>query len=339
MTARDVSGRAIRRVETRDSPCRDGGLAAGLPGDDEVLRALLRRRERGDRTDGHRIALAVSGGGMRGAYAGGMVHALADAGLADGFDIVYGTSAGAFVGTGLLLGSGRGPAAIFYEDMACRAFIDPRRFPRRPLVSLDHLLDHVLVHSKPLDWDRLRDSPVPLRVVATALDDLTPHVLEPRTSREWKLALRATASIPLLAGPAVELHGTRWIDGSVSDPLPVLRALDEGATHVLALVTRTVSELRRAAPTGGPARWARALDRLSPGLGRMTQGDHRHAPALAVLDDAAHPSRDGAHLLAMVPGRDEGVQGLTTDPTRVERAARTGYAAVVDALQRVQAAA
>jgi predicted patatin/cPLA2 family phospholipase len=313
--------------------------AAVLPGDVEVLHSLLRRRERGDRADGHRIALVVAGGGMRGAYAGGMVHALDDAGLGGCFDVVYGSSAGAFVGTGLLLGSGQGSAAIFHEDMACRAFIDPRRFPRRPLVSLDHLLDDVLVHSKPLDWDRLRDSAVPLRVVATALDDLTPHVLEPRTSREWKLALRATASIPLLAGPAVELHGARWIDGSVSDPLPVLRALADGATHVLALVTRTASELRRAAPTGGPARWARALDRLSPGLGRMAQGDHRHAPALAVLEDAAHPSRGGAHLLALVPERDEGVQGLTTDPARVARAARTGYAAAVDALQRAQGGA
>jgi predicted patatin/cPLA2 family phospholipase len=322
----------------RDSPRRNVGLAGGLAGDDEVLRALLRRQAAGDRADGNRIALAVSGGGMRGAYAGGMVHALTDAGLAPFFDVVYGSSAGAFVGAGMILGSGRGSAAIFYEDMACREFIDPRRFPRRPLVSLDHLLDDVLVRSKPLDWDRLRDSPVPLRVVATALDDLAAHVLEPGTSAEWKLAMRATASIPLLAGPAVELHGRRWIDGSVGEPLPVLRALADGATHVLALFTRAASELR-IGDEGAPAGWARALDRLAPGLGRMAQESRRHAPVLAVLGDAAHPSRDGVHLLALLPERDEGVRGLTTDVARVERAARTGYTAVVDALARVRDAA
>ena len=307
-------------------------------GDDEVIRALLRRRDAGSRADGNRIALAVSGGGMRGAYAGGMVHALTDAGLAPFFDVVYGSSAGAFVGAGLLLGSGRGSAAIFYEDMACREFIDPRRFPRRPLVSLDHLLDDVLVRSKPLDWERLRDSRVPLRVIATSLDDLAPHVLEPTTAQEWKLALRATASIPLLAGPAVELQGRRWIDGSVGEPLPVLRALADGATHVLALFTRAGSELRRR-EVGGPAGWARVLDRVAPGLGRMAQETRRHAPVLAVLDDAAHPARDGAHLLALLPERDEGVRGLTTDAARVERAARTGYDAVIAALARVRDAA
>jgi predicted patatin/cPLA2 family phospholipase len=310
--------------------------ASVLPGDDEVLRALLHRRDSGSRADGNRIALAVSGGGMRGAYAGGMVHALQEAGLGDWFDVVYGSSAGAYVGAGLLLGSGKGSAHIFFEDMACRAFIDPRRFPRRPLVSLDHLLDDVLVHSKPLHWDRLRDSPVPLRVVATAADDLRPHVLEPTTSAEWKLALRATASIPLLAGPAVALHGRHWIDGSVTEPVPVLRALHDGATHVLALFTRAASELRRGAGTG-PARWARALDRVAPGLGMMAQESHRHAPVLDVLDDAAHPSREGAHLLALVPERDVGVRGLTIDVPRVQRAAQEGYAAVTRALVRVGA--
>jgi predicted patatin/cPLA2 family phospholipase len=310
-----------------------------LPGDDEVLCALLRRSQSGDRADGNRIALVVSGGGMRGAYAGGMVHALEDAGLAGCFDAVYGSSAGAYVGAGLLLGGGRSSAHIFFEDMACRAFIDPRRFPGRPLVSLDHLLDEILVRSRPQLWDELRDSPVPLRVVATAADDLQAHVLEPGTSAEWKLALRATAAIPLLAGPPVELHGRRWIDGSVSEPLPVLRALRDGATHVLALLTRAPSELRRTDPGAGPARWARALDRLAPGLGMMAQEGQRHAPVLALLDDAGHPSRDGAHLLALAPERDVGVRGLTTDAVRVERAARAGYAAVVAALRRLRAAA
>jgi predicted patatin/cPLA2 family phospholipase len=320
-------------------PAHSDGAAPPLAGDDEVIRALVRRRDRGDRADGDRIALVVGGGGMRGAYAGGMAHALDDTGLTAGFDVVYGSSAGAYVGAGLLLGNGRGSAHIFFEDMACREFVDPRRLgTRRPMVSLDHLIDDVLVRSKPLAWNRLRDSPVPLRVVATALDDLTPHVLEPRTSAEWKLALRATAAIPFLAGPSVELGGRHWIDGSVSEPLPVLRALRDGATHVLALVNRTEPELRRDAGSSGPAQWSRLLDRLTPGLGSIAEQHHRHAAVVEVLDDAAHPSRDGVHLLPVVPQADAGVRGLTTDKVRVERAARIGYRSLVAAVRRVEAA-
>lgn len=314
---------------------------AGLPGDDEVLHALLRRHDTGSRPgardDGHRIALVVSGGGMRGAYAGGMAHALEDAGLTEAIDVVYGSSAGAYVGGALLLGHGRGAAEIFYEDMACRAFIDPRRLGRRrPMVSLDHLVDHILTVSKPMPWPELIDSPIPLRVIATGADDLRPQVLRPHTVVEWKLALRATAAIPMLAGPPVELHGRRWIDGSVTEPLPVLRALRDGATHVLALLTRTVPELRQADP--GPVRWARVLDRLTPGLGAITQDVRRHGPVVAVLDDAAHPSREGAHLLAITPARDLGVHGLTINAALIERATTVGYAAMTTALDRARRA-
>jgi predicted patatin/cPLA2 family phospholipase len=306
----------------------------GLAGDVEVLQALLRRRDGGRRVngrwdDGHRIAAVVGGGGMRGAYTGGMAHALHDAGLEPFFDVVYGSSAGAYVGAALVLGDGRGAGLIFHEDMACRAFADPRRLgTRRPVVSLDHLIDEIMVSAKPVPWERLRDATVSLRVIATAVDDLTPHVLEPRTVAEWRAAMRATAAIPYLAGPAVELHGRRWIDGSVTEPLPVPRALTDGATDVLVLLNRTVSGLRRQGPAGARARWTLALDRVRPGLGAIAQHSHRLGPVLEVLGDPAHPARAGRHVLAVAPVEDAGVRGLTTDPKRVERAARLGYAAM-----------
>jgi predicted patatin/cPLA2 family phospholipase len=313
-------------------PWDDWGVesgGAGLAGDAEVLRALVRRRDSGQRADGHRIAAVIGGGGMRGAYTGGMAHALDDAGLSGSLDVVYGSSAGAYVGAALVVGNGRGSALIFHEDMACRAFADFRRLrTRRPVVSLDHLIDEVMVTSKPMPWERLRDAAVPLRVVATAADDLTPHVLDPRTVDEWRAALRATATIPYLAGPPVELHGRRWIDGSVTEPLPLPRALADGATHVLALLNRTAAHLRRHDPPAAKARWARAMDRCVPGLGAMAQQSHRLGPVFAVLEDAAHPARAGRHVLAVAPAEDAGVRGLTTDRARVERAAQLGYAAM-----------
>jgi predicted patatin/cPLA2 family phospholipase len=318
----------------------NGSMQGPVPlrGDDEVLRLLLRRRDEGstplNRSDPHHVALVVGGGGMRGAYAGGMVHALQDAGLNSGVDVVYGASAGAFVGTALLLNHGYEAARIFPDDMATRAFIDRRRFgTRRPMVSLTHLIDEVLVRSKPTDWDALRDSPAPLRVMVTDATDLQPHVLTGlATAAEWRLAMRATAAIPLLTGPPVELHGRRWIDGSIGDPVPVLRALQDGATHVLALLTRTVTELRRADPADRVPWWARPLDRLAPGLGAMTQDGRRYAETVALLSDAAHPDRAGVHLFAITPLSSAGIGGLTTDVPRVEQASRLGFEAARAAL-------
>ncbi|CAB9504974.1 Patatin-like phospholipase [Seminavis robusta] len=64
---------------------------------------LLRQRHQTNSTPGHRadtahIALAIEGGGMRGAVSAGMSAAIASLGLTDAFDSVYGSSAGSIVG-------------------------------------------------------------------------------------------------------------------------------------------------------------------------------------------------------------------------------------------------
>ena len=59
---------------------------------------LLRRRAGGARDDGARLALAIEGGGMRGAVSAGMAIAIDELGLTEAFDAVYGASAGALNG-------------------------------------------------------------------------------------------------------------------------------------------------------------------------------------------------------------------------------------------------
>ena len=56
----------------------------------------------GHRADGHRVALAVEGGGMRGTVSAGMDLALRELGLLPLFDAVYGASAGAISAAWLL---------------------------------------------------------------------------------------------------------------------------------------------------------------------------------------------------------------------------------------------
>ncbi|MBW0117890.1 patatin-like phospholipase family protein [Pseudonocardia abyssalis] len=296
-----------------------------LRGDLDVLRVLLDRRgtRPGARTDPHRVALVVGGGGMRGAYVAGMLHALDRAGLREAFDEVYGASSGAVSAASFLTGRADAGAAAFPEDLASSAFIDLRRLATgRPAVSIDHLIDTVLGGTKPLPWEVLRDGPVPLHVVATDAADLQPHVLTGlRTVEDWQRALRATAAIPLLAGPPVEHGGRRWVDGSVGEPLATARALRGGATHVLVLVCRPESEIHAVSDL---SLWARTLDVLVPGLGTLAQGIRRYD--LRLVTDAAHPDRGPGHLLALGPSRAAGIAALSTDPSRVAEAVEVGDA-------------
>ena len=181
------------------------------------------------------------------------------------------------------LGDGHGAGLIFHEDMACRAFADPRRLgTRRPVVSLDHLIDEIMVTAKPLPWERLRDARVPLRVVATAVDDLTPHVLEPRTVAEWRAALRATATIPYLAGTrrrAARTAVDRRVGHRAAAAAPGARRRRDARARP--------AQPHRAPGCGGttrrrPGRGGRARSTgVAPGLGAMAQQSHRLAPGAA----------------------------------------------------------
>lgn len=324
-------------------PSHDTGLPDFAPGDPEVLRALLRRRDSGSkpgaRTDPYRVALVVSGGGMRGAYPGGMAHALEKAGLRYAFDEAYGTSAGAYVGAAFLTGQAWRVADVFGDHMTRKEFIDFRRLgTKRPVVSLDYLMDHVFDVAHQVPWEELRDSAAPLRVIATGADDLRPQVLDGFESvAEWKLALRASSSIPYFAGPPTALAGRRWVDGSATEPIPVIRALRAGATHVLVLSSRTRDELKAPVPERRNPFWARSLDQLIPGLGGMASGARHYSTNLELVTEAGHPDRGKAHLLAITPSESSGLNGLTTDVPKVKQAADLGHSSAAATLDAVAA--
>jgi predicted patatin/cPLA2 family phospholipase len=313
-----------------------------LHGDQEVLDVLRRRGSAGSspgaRDDEHRVALVIGGGGMRGAYVAGMLRALDRAGLVPAFDEVYGASSGGFSGAAFLTGAAAACAASYPEDLCTDVFINMRRLgTRRPVVALDHLVHDVLGERKPLAWHELGRTPAPLRVVATDAADLTAHTLEGmETVADWQRALRASASIPLLAGPPISYAGRRWVDGSVAEPLAMARALRGGATHVLVLLCRGADDLHPDADAG-LSLWARALDRVVPGLGTLAQGSRRYGTDLRLVTDAAHPERGPGHLAAIGPARSAGVGGLCVDHARVDEAVRIGDESAAAALDAVAA--
>lgn len=311
-------------------------------GDRDVLRVLLARRAAattpGSRLDDHRVALVIGGGGMRGSYVAGMLRALERARLTDAFDEVYGSSSGAISAAAFLTGDADSCAACYPEDLATPRFVDLRRLrSRRPAVDLGYLLDDLLTGTRPLPWARLGHTAAPLHVVATDTADLTAHTLTGMASvADWRCVLQASASIPLLAGPPVEWDGRRWVDGSVGEPLAMARALRGGATHVLVMLCRGADDLHPDADAG-LSLWARALDRIVPGLGTVAQGSRRYGADLRIVVDAAHPARGTGHLCAIGPARSAGVGSLTVDAASLAAAVEIGDESCRSALDATDA--
>ena len=148
----------------------------------------------------------------------------------------------------------------------------------RPVADVRALVEDLYQTTYPMDFAAVLASPVELHPLATDATtgestDLYPLI---RTPADLRLALRASAALPLLAGPAVTFAGRRFYDAGVSESVPYRTALTQGATHILVLRSR-----RAATPQPDPhANGSRPsrVSRMSRLLARTTL--RRETPAL-----------------------------------------------------------
>lgn len=181
-------------------------------------------------------ALVVEGGGIRAAFANGVLAAFEEAGV--GFDALYGTSAG-----GALVGwfaAGQARRALgTWEYVQDERILSYRRWLTRegPLLDHDGLFEIVYEQEHPLDVDAVRASPAPVVVTATEVDTGAAHYQDVRDGDvlDW---LRATGRLPLASGPPVTIDGVRYLDGGIAVPVPIQRAIEDGADEVVLVLNR-----------------------------------------------------------------------------------------------------
>ncbi len=299
----------------------------------DILLARRARRDRpGDRGDDHRVVLAVEGGGSRATLSGGMVLGLAECGLSDAFDAVYGASAGTVNAAWFVAGAtDRGIPAWYRPGVMHRVTGVPRVLRGKPVVDMSWVVDELYEHVVPLEWDAVRASATPLHPMATdaysgASVDLRPLVHDTAT---LKAAMRASTHLPILGGPAVEVAGRRYLDAALAETLPFRTPLDRGATHVLLLRTRRADDPARPPWRSGDLLARALLARTSPGA--ATAWRTRYERQLA--DDAWLDGPGSDLVLSLRPSAGSaGVSQLETDSIRLRRAVEVGRGVVHHAL-------
>ena len=303
-----------------------------------VLEVLAARRAAGSgpgaHADGHRVVLAIEGGGSRATYSSGMVLGLERLGLRNCFDAIYGASAGALAGSWLVAGQAEECCAGWWRPGLMERVTRPTRGLRgRPVVDVEYLIHTVGEQVIPVRWQEVVDSDLPLHPVATDVDtgealDLRGTITDPES---LKRALQASANVPLLAGMPLEIQGRRLVDAAVAEPLPFHTALDQGATHVLMLRTRRADQEAIDATRLEKALVARLGESRVPGLvhvlGRRLENrradDEWLAKASAICGDEGVD--EPPHLLEVRPpeGADT-INPLETDPDTLRRGVETG---------------
>lgn len=185
---------------------------------------------------GYKPLLVVMGGGMQDSYAAGQLLGMYEMGLGKVFDTAVGISGGSAT-AGMFVASheqSQNAASIFMEECTTKEFIDLMRIHQ----VLDiRVLERTLRNGpKKLDEETIRKSPTNFYVGVTNKETGESELLDAKTAKpDMVAACAASAAAPIVFREAVEVNGTKYIDGGF-DPLPLEKIIDRFApTDVLLL--------------------------------------------------------------------------------------------------------
>jgi predicted acylesterase/phospholipase RssA len=290
----------------------------------EVLRVIDERvrsgSRPGQRSDGLRVVLSIEGGGMRGTVSAGMALALHERGMTPAFDAVYGASAGAITGAWLLSSEPERLRGWADPDYARALIRWSALLRRRPVVDVQSLVEVVYQSQFPMDFASVLASPVEFHPLATDAatgesTDLRPLIADPA---ELRLALRASASLPFLAGPPIGLRDRRFYDAGVAESIPFRTPLAQGATHVLILRSRRPPAALGAAV--GPAVGGAAGPDVDAALDAAVEAAETAIAAPAIGSAAPRPPRS-IRFLTRTTLRNESLELRAALLTRSPRTA------------------
>lgn len=181
-------------------------------------------------------ALALEGGSLRCMFSAGVVDVMMEHQLwAQG---VFGVSAGALTGVNYVSRQIGRTAQVNLDYVNDKRYLGLGNLIfRKSIFNFDFLFGEISDKLIPLDRETFLHSPCHFTAIATSCRTGQPMFAEKSSSQDIYAAIRASASMPLLA-PIVTVEGAPCVDGGVSLSIPYMRPLEEGYDKVVVITTR-----------------------------------------------------------------------------------------------------
>lgn len=261
---------------------------------------------------------------MRAIFTAGVLDAMAERGEPP-FDLVIGVSAGAYCAASYLAGQKERIKLIVERYMNTSQYVSPARMLiGGSLIDQDFLINKVTRELLPLDLDALRDSTSNFEVVTTHAVTGEPCYL-PAKDEDCLQAIHATVAMPFFyRGGPIEFRSEEHFDGSITDPVPISRAIAGGATEITVVLNRPVSW--EPEPLGAISRLALRAELTGyPGTFKaMLRTPEAYRAARYMLDS---PPR-GVKIRLIRPPSSYNVTRFTRDMKLLEQGYRLGMEAL-----------
>ena len=264
----------------------------------------------------HRTALIVEGGAMRGAWAAGVLAFLHETGRRQ-YDLVYAASSGACTAAYFVAGLWE-PGLTIWREFASKVVRKTNFLHHKPVIDLAYLVDHVFRVHVPLSVEALQKTPTRFYIVLTDCHTGEPVYFHVRDDRVFA-ALRATSTMPLATRGFDYVDDHPFADGGVSDPIPIRRAIADGATDITVVLTHKPTFRLKPIP-----RW---LGRLAypefPRVARVWTA-RQNVNYNTALELMKHPP-PGVRIQVFSPLRPLPVGSFTIEQKRIQAALARGH--------------
>src|ERR1041385_1107144 len=270
--------------------------------------------------DGRKLALVLEGGAMRAAGPAGGAVAAGALGLTEIFDEVYATSAGVMNAGYFLSGQADMGITIYFEDLTAGRFINPLRFWK--VVDVDYVIDEVAVTKKPLDVQRILNSPTRL-YVAVMNDRGEASIIDTKLTKTPLLTiLKAALAMPMLYNRTVEVEGENCMDGGLRVPFPLQQAIENGCTDILLLLSRGREYIPARHSWLGRLFFDLVCARGRRGLSQVYAMHHLYSRSVRdlALGRSASPPPN-VNMAVICTERSEQIHRTTVDPVALRAAA------------------
>ena len=184
-----------------------------------------------------KVGLVLEGGGMRALFTAGVLDALLDVKELD-VDGIVGVSAGALFGANYV--SGQKERAIRYNKKYAR---DKRYMGLHSWITTGNAVNKEFAFYEipfkldVFDQEKFKQSKIDFYVVMTNVENGQAEYVLIKDVFEQMEYLRATSALPF-ASKIIEINGKKYLDGGISDSIPIDFCESLGYDKIIAVLTR-----------------------------------------------------------------------------------------------------